>query len=254
MPLQAHRSQNRAGPRGVAATIAAHFVVWLADTGGIGFASLRAAEDSGQHRARVSSCYGLSALNRVLSVDKLRVLAVTAVIALQTSPFQGGAWSGERLLAPGNLINQLSRFAVPFFFVVSGYFGGNTSPLRGEGRVGLAPDGLENYRFVCRLVADLSSALQHRQHSPIRRSGTDRVFVFQDTLPGPSPFGTGLRGNQRPSVALRGIAVRTGNRCAAGRGSLGFQIVVRPRLGKASLAADTGRDARRSRTRAVRLQ
>ena len=47
------------------------------------------------------------------------------MIALHTTPFVGGAWPGEGLLAPGVLINQFSRFAVPFFFVISGYFWGS---------------------------------------------------------------------------------------------------------------------------------
>jgi hypothetical protein len=52
MPL----GQNRASPQGVAATIAASFVANLANTASIGCGSLRAIDDSGSQRTRVSSC------------------------------------------------------------------------------------------------------------------------------------------------------------------------------------------------------
>jgi hypothetical protein len=50
------RGQNRASPQGVAATIAASFVARLANTASIAFTSLRAIDDSGSHRTRVSLC------------------------------------------------------------------------------------------------------------------------------------------------------------------------------------------------------
>ena len=48
--------QDRAGPQGVAATIAASFVARLANTANIGCTSLRAIDDSGSQRTRVSLC------------------------------------------------------------------------------------------------------------------------------------------------------------------------------------------------------
>jgi hypothetical protein len=48
--------QNRASPQGVAARIAASFVARLANTASIGFTSLRAIDNSGSHRTRVSLC------------------------------------------------------------------------------------------------------------------------------------------------------------------------------------------------------
>ena len=48
--------QNRASPQGVAAQIAASFVARLANTASIGFTSLRAIDDFGSHRTRVSLC------------------------------------------------------------------------------------------------------------------------------------------------------------------------------------------------------
>jgi surface polysaccharide O-acyltransferase-like enzyme len=64
-------------------------------------------------------------MNRILSVDSFRLAAIIGVIAIHTSPF--------KLQEPGQnevyqyiyiTINQLARFAVPFFFVISGYFWG----------------------------------------------------------------------------------------------------------------------------------
>jgi len=61
-------------------------------------------------------------LDRIKSVDVIRLLAITAVIVIHTSTFKN---------IPGDLyenlfiiLNQLSRFAVPFFFVIAGYFWG----------------------------------------------------------------------------------------------------------------------------------
>jgi hypothetical protein len=50
------RGQNRASPQGVAAKIAASFVARLANTASIGCTSLRAIDDFGSQRTRVSSC------------------------------------------------------------------------------------------------------------------------------------------------------------------------------------------------------
>jgi hypothetical protein len=47
-------SQNRASPQGVAAIIAASFVATLANTASIGCGSLRAIDDPGSQRTRVS--------------------------------------------------------------------------------------------------------------------------------------------------------------------------------------------------------
>ena len=64
-------------------------------------------------------------MNRLASIDVFKGLAIIAVIAIHTEPFHGlypdspAGW-----IYPGMVINQLARFAVPFFFVVSGYFWG----------------------------------------------------------------------------------------------------------------------------------
>ncbi|WP_460559938.1 acyltransferase [Halorubrum pallidum] len=57
--------------------------------------------------------------NRIHSVDAMRIVAVVFVVMIHTDPFQG-------LGTVGNAVNfgikSISRFAVPFFFLTSGYF------------------------------------------------------------------------------------------------------------------------------------
>lgn len=62
--------------------------------------------------------------SRIESVDVLKALAVVAVIALHTQPFRTPISYAEPTWDLALIINQLSRFAVPFFFVISGYFWG----------------------------------------------------------------------------------------------------------------------------------
>lgn len=60
-------------------------------------------------------------MERIRSVDTFRVLAIVAVIALHTARYAGPDAVGVGLDA-ATLLNQLERFAVPVFFIVSGYF------------------------------------------------------------------------------------------------------------------------------------
>lgn len=60
---------------------------------------------------------------RISSVDTLKTFATLAVVAIHTRPFSGPEFSDSVFFsALFYLINQASRFAVPFFFVASGYF------------------------------------------------------------------------------------------------------------------------------------
>jgi surface polysaccharide O-acyltransferase-like enzyme len=61
-------------------------------------------------------------VSRIQSVDVLRVVAIISVIAIHTAPFAtAGAPVGEQFdLA--TLLHLPTRFAVPFFFILSGYF------------------------------------------------------------------------------------------------------------------------------------
>ncbi len=64
-------------------------------------------------------------MERILSIDAIRVLAIIAVIAIHTYPFGSGVVSENNTsMYVAIFINQLARFAVPFFFIISGYFWG----------------------------------------------------------------------------------------------------------------------------------
>lgn len=59
-------------------------------------------------------------------MDSMRVLAITGVIIIHTTPFRNidlELHQGQYDLL-GTILNILSRFAVPFFFTVAGYFWG----------------------------------------------------------------------------------------------------------------------------------
>jgi surface polysaccharide O-acyltransferase-like enzyme len=56
---------------------------------------------------------------RVESADAMRVIAMLAIIHIH-SPLKWGT-KGMSLDSVANL-DQLARFAVPFFFIISGYF------------------------------------------------------------------------------------------------------------------------------------
>lgn len=65
---------------------------------------------------------------RIESVDTFRFLAISAVIAIHTSPF--GLSINEKpgdalnFMSLNTLVDLLARFGVPYFFVISGYFWG----------------------------------------------------------------------------------------------------------------------------------
>lgn len=59
---------------------------------------------------------------RIASIDVMRVAAIVAVIAIHTTPFESAAAPIGRSFDPATLLNQATRFAVPFFLVVAGWF------------------------------------------------------------------------------------------------------------------------------------
>lgn len=64
-------------------------------------------------------------MGRIESVDVFRLFALTAVIAIHTQPFSGNSSIDAHVSKYLSvLIDQIARFAVPFFFVISGYFWG----------------------------------------------------------------------------------------------------------------------------------
>jgi surface polysaccharide O-acyltransferase-like enzyme len=62
---------------------------------------------------------------RMESVDVARVVAVLAVIAIHTSPFEFKLQTIGEEVDLATVINQISRFAVPMFSVLAGYFWAN---------------------------------------------------------------------------------------------------------------------------------
>jgi len=64
-------------------------------------------------------------VNRIESVDIFRLIAIVAVIIIHTTPFRSDdGVTNETSRYLDVIFNQIARFAVPFFFVISGYFWG----------------------------------------------------------------------------------------------------------------------------------
>ena len=63
-------------------------------------------------------------MNRISSVDTIKFFAIISIISIHTSPFSLSVDSGEIYYYLDIFVNQMARFAVPFFFAISGYFWG----------------------------------------------------------------------------------------------------------------------------------
>lgn len=61
---------------------------------------------------------------RIAGLDALRVPAIFAVICLHCLPFEGHAFEGPLFHAIADAVKLGARFAVPSFFILSGYFFG----------------------------------------------------------------------------------------------------------------------------------
>ncbi|KYH23961.1 acyltransferase family protein [Halalkalicoccus paucihalophilus] len=57
--------------------------------------------------------------DRIWSIDSMRIIAMIFIVSIHTDPFRGLGVYGNTL---NFLIDSTARFAVPFFFVTSGYF------------------------------------------------------------------------------------------------------------------------------------
>ena len=64
---------------------------------------------------------------RIASIDSCRVIAIFAVICVHTNPFMPQLFPDQAYRLPEYLFSQPTRFAVPFFFMVAGYFLGKTT-------------------------------------------------------------------------------------------------------------------------------
>ncbi|WP_454762126.1 acyltransferase [Caulobacter segnis] len=71
-------------------------------------------ESVGEHARRV----------RLVGIDAARLIAFLFVILIHTAVPPGPRAAGVH---PDGVVNQLARWAVPFFFIASGYFAGRTS-------------------------------------------------------------------------------------------------------------------------------
>ena len=64
-------------------------------------------------------------MTRIKSVDFFRLIALISVICIHTTPFKKDFITSDEIWKYIPVaINQIARFAVPFFFVISGYFWG----------------------------------------------------------------------------------------------------------------------------------
>jgi surface polysaccharide O-acyltransferase-like enzyme len=70
-------------------------------------------------------------MERNNSVDTVRLIAITAVIVIHTRPFAYMENGNELYDYLFLILNQSARFAIPFFFVISGYYWG-TKIRRGD--------------------------------------------------------------------------------------------------------------------------
>ena len=61
---------------------------------------------------------------RQAGVDAVRAVGALAVVLIHVGPFRGAEWEGTAAGLAGAFLNQLCRFAVPFFFLAAGYFFG----------------------------------------------------------------------------------------------------------------------------------
>ena len=57
-------------------------------------------------------------------IEAVRALGALAVVLIHVGPFRGAEWEGTPAGLAGAFLNQLCRFAVPFFFLATGYFFG----------------------------------------------------------------------------------------------------------------------------------
>ena len=116
-------------------------------------------------------------MNRIQSVDIFRLLAIIAVISLHTTPFKvESAVNTDLFEYLSVLINQLSRFAVPFFFIISGYFysvklNNGTDPLSAANKMGYRILTLFLFWcFVYLLPYNISAIYEHGILGPIKVS------------------------------------------------------------------------------------
>ncbi|MEK7748383.1 MAG: acyltransferase [Nitrospirota bacterium] len=114
-------------------------------------------------------------MNRIESVDVFRLLAVIAVITLHSAPLSADLARDDEIYKYLDVVmNQIARFAVPFFFVISGYFWGlkvrrtdNPIPLTNimAKRIGII---FISWCFIYLLPLNLSSIFEYGILGPVK--------------------------------------------------------------------------------------
>lgn len=67
------------------------------------------------------------------SAQVMRVIAILAVIVIHSAPFYYWTEVGQLKISPYYFLNGTARFAIPFFFIISGYFFAGSVSRRGVG-------------------------------------------------------------------------------------------------------------------------
>ena len=128
-------------------------------------------------------------LSRIESVDAFKLIAITAVIAMHTGPFSGSSpehpdvWKYLSVL-----LDQLARFAVPFFFVISGYFWGT----KVKNRVSVASASIPMAKRICfiftawsiiyALPYNISSVAEYGLLGPIKITYWNLIGLIKDPV------------------------------------------------------------------------
>ena len=133
-------------------------------------------------------------MSRIQSIDVFRVFAIIAVISIHTTPF-GGVENNQIYTLLNVAIDQGARFAVPFFFVISGFFfakniygGSELMPTTTNSLKRLLAIWLF-FSAIYILPYDLIAAFEHGALGPIKvvygnllkKADDPILFVFQGT-------------------------------------------------------------------------
>lgn len=114
----------------------------------------------------------MSQMSRLQGVDFFRVLAIVAVIAIHTQPFADGKLGDD--VDASLVANQVARFAVPFFFILAGFFWGRkVEEARGDFRPTISTIKklaivFAAWSLIHLLPFNIVAALEHGPLGPIK--------------------------------------------------------------------------------------
>lgn len=111
---------------------------------------------------------------RIQAVESMRVLAMLFVIVIHTHPLSGQVVDVGGVLDVGDLLNQAARFAVPYFFLMSGYFWSS----KVKGPLGVTVPAVQTFKRVAfiflawsliyMLPTNLADAFHHGPLGPLK--------------------------------------------------------------------------------------